>query len=394
MKRTTIGLYEESIGAGEICSAFVPAPLPPDPPLSIDPILQEKLDRAHLALGQLNGVSRFLPDASTLLYTFIRKEAVLSSNIEGTQSSLSDLLMFEADAAPGVPIDDVREVSSYVHALETGMTLLAQGLPPSTHLLLACHRDLLAQGRGSRKAPGEFRKTQNWIGGDRPSRAAFVPPPPLRVMECWGHLENFLNDIPSRTSPLIKAALAHVQFETVHPFHDGNGRIGRLLIPLILIHDKILRHPLLYVSLYFKRHRQTYYDLLQKVRIEGDWEAWLGFFADAVTVSATEAVGLTELLNDLTARDREKVKASGRPGISALQVLDCFIRRPLLNSNQVQKLTKFALPTILRGFKLLEELGIIREITNRQRNRLYCYAKYLDLLNKEPDNHGTGQELV
>jgi len=231
---------------GEKAKAFVPAPLPPCPSIDWSSALREKFDLALLALGRLDSVARLLPDTSVFLYMYVRKEAVLSSMIEGTQSSLSDLLLFELDQEPGVPLDDVQEVSNYVAALNHGLDRLTDGFPLSLRLFKEIHGVLLSKGRGSRQTPGEFRRSQNWIGGTRPGNAAFVPPPADLVPDCMGKLELFLHDEPERTSVLLKAALAHVQFETIHPFLDGNGRLGRLLIALILCEEKVLRQPLLY----------------------------------------------------------------------------------------------------------------------------------------------------
>ena len=283
MKRTLQGRYETISTVGEKAQAFIPSDLPPSPPIVWTPALRERFDNALLALGRLDSVSALLPNVSLFLYTYVRKEAVLSSMIEGTQSSLSDLLLFELDQQPGVPVDDVREVSNYVAAMDHGLKRLREGFPLSLRLLREIHAKLLAQGRGSGKNPGELRTSQNWIGGTRPGNAAFVPPPPQHVPPCMNALELFLHDQPEPTPFLLKAALAHVQFETIHPFLDGNGRLGRLLIALLLCERQVLRQPLLYLSLFFKTHRQTYYELLNRVRLEGDWEAWLDFFAEAGT---------------------------------------------------------------------------------------------------------------
>ena len=286
MKRDLQGHYVTISTVGEAAQAFVPKPLPPNPSLDWMPDLRSKFDQALLALGRLDSISTFLPDISLFLYMYVRKEAVLSSMIEGTQSSLSDLLLFELNMEPGVPLDDVREVSNYVAALDYGLKRLAEGFPLSLRLIKEMHGVLLYKGRGSNQTPGEFRRTQSWIGGTRPGNAAFVPPPADKVLECMSKLELFLHDQPQSTPGLLKAALAHVQFETIHPFLDGNGRLGRLLITLLLCEQKMLREPMLYLSLYFKSHRQYYYELLNGVRLSGNWEAWLDFFADATESSA------------------------------------------------------------------------------------------------------------
>ncbi|MGA8831727.1 MAG: Fic family protein, partial [Desulfomonilaceae bacterium] len=312
MKRTLQGDYVTVSTVGEKARAFVPSPLPPNPPIDWTPELRRKFDQALLALGRLDSVSTLLPETSLFLYMYVRKEAVLSSMIEGTQSSLSDLLLFELDQEPGVPLGDVREVSNYVAALNHGLSRLEEGFPLSLRLIKEIHGVLLTRGRGSNQTPGEFRRSQNWIGGDRPGNAAFVPPPAEEVLECMGKLELFLHDQPEPTPALLKAALAHVQFETIHPFLDGNGRLGRLLITLLLCSRSVLREPMLYLSLYFKTHRQYYYELLNNVRLTGDWEAWLDFFAEAVIVTATQAVETAQQLLDLSNRDRDKISGLGR----------------------------------------------------------------------------------
>jgi Fic family protein len=286
--------------------AFVPMPLPPKPGLAIGTELRDRLDAALLALGRLDSVTSLLPDTSLFLYMYVRKEAVLSSQIEGTQSSLSDLLLFEAEETPGAPLDDVMEVSNYAAAMEHGLKRIQGGFPLSNRLIREIHAILLSKGRGSEKSPGDFRRSQNWLGGTRSGNAVFVPPPPHELHECMGALERWLHDDPEKTPTLVKAALAHVQFETIHPFLDGNGRVGRLLITLLFCVEKILRDPLLYLSLYLKRHRDEYYTLLDRVRREGDWEAWIAFFADGVTESAAGAVETVQrLVKNSQRRSRE-----------------------------------------------------------------------------------------
>ena len=385
MNRGISGQFEHSAGGGEAFDAFVPAPLPPTPALSIDPELQGLLDAAHVALGRLDSLTLLLPDKSTFLYSYIRKEAVLSSQIEGTQSSIADLMLFEAEAAPGVPLDDVREVSCYVNALEHGMARLAEGFPLSTRLFNEMHERLLAHGRGASKSPGEYRRSQNWIGGARPSRATYVPPPPHRVNELMGSLEKFLNDIPERYPSLIKAALAHVQFETIHPYLDGNGRLGRLLIPLVFVKEGVLAEPLLYVSLHFKRHRDTYYDLLQSTRTNGDWEKWLRFFATAVESSARQAVEMVKALNALGNQDRERIAGLGRIAPSCLQVYQTLFRRPVMRIADIGAITAQSANTVNKMLGELTRLGIVEEVTGQKRNRVYQYSAYLAILNRESD---------
>jgi len=382
MKRTLQGQYSTTTTSGESVEAFVPNPLPPTPPLDWTPELRSKFDQALLAIGRLDSVSTLLPDTSLFLYLYVRKEAVLSSMIEGTQSSLSDLLIFELDQEPGVPLDDVQEVSNYIAALNHGLERLASGFPLSLRLMKEVHRILLTKGRGNEKTPGEFRKSQNWIGGTRPGNASFVPPPPEMVMECMGKLELFLHDKPEPTPALIKAALAHVQFETIHPFLDGNGRLGRLLITLLLCEKNVLREPMLYLSLYFKIHRSYYYELLDKVRRTGEWEKWLGFFADAVIATATQAVETAQQLVNLSNQDREKITGLGRAAASILEVHRALIEHPIATSTSLVKKTGFTPATINRALEKLQPLGIVNELTAQKRNRVYSYSSYLDILNR------------
>lgn len=383
MKREMQGHYVRETTSGEAVRAFVPAPLPPNPDIVWDAELRERFDEALLALGRLDGLSERLPHApgdSLVLYAYVRKEAVLSSMIEGTQSSLSDLLRFELDEAPGVPLEDVREVSAYVGALDHGLRRVRSGFPLSTRLLREIHAELMRPGRGARHTPGELRRSQNWIGGTRPGNAAFVPPPAHLVLECMSQLEQFLHDQPTRTSPLLKAGLAHVQFETIHPFLDGNGRVGRLLITLLLCTESVLREPLLYLSLYFKTHRSTYYALLDEVRRSGDWERWLAFFADAVRVTATGAVDTARTLSALTERDEERVRALGRSADTTWQVLRAMTERPIATSPWLVERTGLTAATVNRRLERLGELGIVREITGRERHRVFRYDAYLRTL--------------
>jgi Fic family protein len=366
----------------EKVQAFVPAPLPPRPPIDWTPELRNKFDQALLALGRLDSVSTLLPDTSLFLYMYVRKEAVLSSMIEGTQSSLSDLLLFELDQEPGVPLDDVREVSNYVAALDHGLRLLEDGLPLSLRLFREIHGVLLTKGRGSNQTPGEFRRSQNWIGGTRPGNAAFVPPPAEEVLECMSKLELFLHDQPEPTPVLLKAALAHVQFETIHPFLDGNGRLGRLLIALLLCEQKVLREPMLYLSLYFKTHRQYYYELLNNVRMTGDWEGWLDFFAEAVIVTATQAVETAQQLLDLSNQDRDKISGLGRAAASTLQVHRALMEHPIATSGSLVEKTGITPATVNKALGHLEQLGIVKELTAQKRNRLFSYAGYIEIMSR------------
>jgi len=367
---------------GELVRAHIPTPLPPDPPLAITQADQELIDRANRSLGRLDGLSLMLPDTRLFVYLYVRKEAVLSSQIEGTQSSLSDLLLHESAHAPGVPLDDVAEVSNYVAAVTHGLARMRGGFPLSLRLIREMHELLLAGARGGTKRPGEFRGSQNWIGGARPGVAAFVPPPPEEVLPCMGALELFLHGRPVATPILLRAALAHVQFETIHPFLDGNGRLGRLLIPLLLCAEGVLAEPVLYLSLYFKRHRQAYYAHLQAVRERGDWEGWVRFFMAGVEQTADHAVSLARSILALFEEDRGHVLTLGRPAGTALRVHDALKRHPILSIQQAADHASVSIPAATTAIQHLEQLGLAREITGRQRGKLYLYERYLSLLNE------------
>jgi len=316
------------------------------------------------------------------LYMYVRKEAVLSSQIEGVQSSLSELLLFEIGGQYDVPVEDVREVSNYVAALNKGLSLLKDGLPISLRLIREMHAVLLSGGRGSARMPGEFRTSQNWIGGTRPGNAAFVPPPADKVIACLSDLEKFLNNIPEKYPALLKAALGHVQFETIHPFLDGNGRIGRLLIPMLLCSEGVLREPLLYVSLYFKTYRSLYYELLQRVRTEGDWEGWIEFFLTAVRETSEKATATAGHLRGVAERDREAIKRVGRAAGSALRVHEALLQRPIISIAKITEMTGLWATSAGTAVGHLESLGIVKEITGGKRRRLYKYADYFDVLSE------------
>ncbi|MCY3728172.1 MAG: Fic family protein [Nitrospira sp.] len=383
MQRGESGSYEVTSIGGEHVRAFIPAPLPPKPKLVLDGSLQQRLESAVLALGRLDGVATLLPDEALFLYTYVRKEAVLSSQIEGTQSSLSDLLLFELDEAPGVPLDDVREVSNYVAALEHGLHRLRENFPLSNRLIREIHGVLLSGGRGSNKTPGEFRRSQNWIGGTRPGNALFVPPPHTAVPDCMTSFENFLHAETDGLPVLLRAGLAHVQFETIHPFLDGNGRVGRLLITLLLCHAGVLRQPLLYLSLYFKQHRKIYYDLLNHVRRTGDWEAWLAFFLEGVKLTAEGAVSTAQRLSRMFQEDHNRIEAvGGRRTGSTLRVHDQLKAQPILSLPVVCRATKLSFQTAASAMELLAKNGIAREITGKRRDRLFVYEQYLSILNE------------
>ena len=381
MKRGETGRYRITDAAGEQIKAFVPHPLPPAPPLDLAAI-QTPLEDAQLALGRLDSLTTLLPDPYLFLYTYVRKEAVLSSQIEGTQSSLSDLLMFELQESPGVPVDDVTEVSNYVAAMEHGLQRLRGGFPLSNRLIREIHSELMAKGRGSDKSPGEFRRSQNWIGGSRPGNAHFVPPPPDAVPDCMSDLERFLHTKDVALSATVRAALMHVQFETIHPFLDGNGRTGRLMITFLLCHEGVLQEPLLYLSLYIKQNRDEYYALLDGVRQNGDWEAWIEFFLKGIKQTADSAISTAQRLVTLLSDDRERIQDTGRAAGSALRVQQVLKERPITSISQVCDLSGLSFPAASSAMERLVDLGITREITGRLRNRLYVYDSYLAILNE------------
>ncbi len=383
MRRKTQGHYEVSSTAGERVRAFVPSPLPPAPDIQWNPALRSLFDEALLALGRLDSVSSLLPDTALFQYMYLRKEAVLSSKIEGTQSTLSDLLLYEMEQSPGVPVEDAREVSNYASALDHGVNRIRSGFPLSLRLMNEIHGILLSKGRGSSKTPGMFRSSQNWIGGTRPGNASFVPPPPDKVMECMGKLELFLHDKPVASPPLLKAALAHVQFETIHPYLDGNGRLGRMLVTLVLCERRVLKEPMLYLSLHLKKHRQIYYDLLGKVRSKGDWEAWLEFFAEGVIASAASAVDMSTRALAVFKQDAVSIKGVGRAADSTAAVHRAMMERPLATSGWLVEKTKLTPATVNKSLSHLVRLKIVRELSGRMRNRIFSYGRFVDVLNSD-----------
>jgi Fic family protein len=373
-----LGRYVGTAVAGEKVRAFVPPPLPPVPQLDLLSLLGP-LSEADRAVGRLDGITALVPDTSLFLYMYVRKEAVLSSQIEGTQSTLNDLLRFESDAAAGAPVDDIREVSNYIAAMEHGLARLSK-LPLSLRLIREMHEKLMASGRGMTKQPGAFRTSQNWIGGTRPGNAIFVPPPPQEVMPALHDLESFLHDKKDRLPPLIKAGLAHVQFETIHPFLDGNGRLGRLLITLYLCERGVLRAPLLYLSLYFKQHRETYYRLLQEVRERGAWEAWLEFFLEGIADTANQAFQTANKIVALFQEDRQRIGAEAAAPNSVLRVHELLQTSPYVTAPGARKKSGLALPTVNAALDQLVKLGMVVEVTGKKRGRVYSYRRYLDLL--------------
>ncbi len=351
------------------------------PPLDLGP-LYPAIDRATQALGRLDGITTLLPDPNLFIYLYVRKEAILSSQIEGTQSSLSDLLLFESEHAPGVPLDDVQEVSNYVAAMDHGLERMRNGFPISLRLMRDIHGILLRGGRGADKLPGEFRRSQNWVGGTRPGNATYVPPPSEHVMALMGDLETFLHDETVELPVLVKAALAHLQFESIHPFLDGNGRLGRLLITFLLCAEGALREPMLYLSLYLKSHRVAYYDLLQLVRERGTWETWLDFFLAGVAQTADQATDAATRIIDLFRDDREQISTLGRAASSALRVHDFLKDRLYLSIPAAATDLGLSSPTIAKSVEHLTRLGIINEVTGRRRDRFYVYSRYLQILNE------------
>jgi len=378
-ENSRIGRYIVTAIGGETVRAYVPPPLPPMPPINLESLLS-LLEEANHEIGRLDGISAVIADVDLFLYMYTRKEAVLSSQIEGTQSSLSDLLLFEADEIPGAPLDDVREVSRYVAALTFGLTRLREDFPLSLRLVREMHEILLRDGRGADRSPGEFRRTQNWIGGTRPGNAVFVPPPVTELLPCLSDLEKFLHDAGTGLPILITAGLAHVQFETIHPFLDGNGRLGRLLITLMLCNKRVLSEPLLYLSLYFKTYRDTYYDLLQRVRERGEWEAWLEFFLIGIRDTSRQAIATARRLLALFDEDRAKIAALGRAAASALRVHEELRRDPVVSVSTLSRRTGLSYPTVIKAIQHLTSVKITREATGRQRGRLFIYDRYLAIL--------------
>ena len=380
MKRENTGSYIQTTTNGERVAAFVPKPLPPEPPLHWDGNLASLLAEASSSLGRLDGSARVLPNKELFIDAYIKKEAVLSSQIEGTRSSLSDLYRYEHDE--NVPQgSDVVEVSNYVKAMEHGIARLRGDFPLSNRLIREIHEILLSKGVGENKSPGEFRRSQVWLGGTRPGNAEFVPPPHTHVADCMGHLELFLHATDDGIPPLVRAALAHVQFETIHPFLDGNGRMGRLLITFLLINAGVLSEPVLYLSLYLKTHRRRYYELLDESgRRTGDWEAWLTFFLEGVIETADNAYRTTYRLGRLLDEDRTKIEGAGRRSSSGLKVFGELTKRPELSISQAATATELSFPAASSALELLGELRIVREITGRAAGRVFRYAQYLDIL--------------
>ncbi len=385
-----VGQYERTAVAGETVSAFIPDPLPPtNPPLSLDETTRDLLRSAEQKLSKLDLAAEMVPSIEWFIYAFVRKEAVVSSQIEGTQATLVDLLAFEASAEGGAssePTGDVQEVCNYVEALAYARRQLhsPKGLPLSMRLLNEAHRRLMKGSRGASRQPGEIRRSQNWIGGTGPGNAAFVPPPPHELGRLLSDLEKYIHrgdDLP----PLIRAALVHVQFETIHPYLDGNGRIGRLLITLLLDEWKLLSQPLLYLSLFFKQNRAEYYRLLNTVRLEGAWEAWVTFFLEGVSTVADEAAATARELFVLVNKDRERVLSARSSSVTAARLLELLPRHPMVTIPAIVKLLKTSKPTAAKAVSVLERLGILKETTGRRRDRTYGYSAYMERLRAGTD---------
>jgi Fic family protein len=378
-----VGTYEQTSTAGETVNAFVPAPLPPNnPPLIMDAALSALLQRAEAAIGRLKLAGTMVPSLDWLLYSFVRKEAVVSSQIEGTQATLVDLLMYEvAGKADSVDDEDVRQVCNYVDALSYARKQMhsKNGLPLSIRLLNEAHRRLMKNVLGGSKSPGEIRRSQNWIGGTRPGNAVFVPPPPHLLSKLLGSLEKYIHADDS-LPPLVRAGLLHAQFETIHPYLDGNGRIGRLLITLLLEHLNLLDTPLLYLSLYFKRHRAEYYRLLSAIRTDGDFESWLKYFLDGIAVIADETVATTQNLFSLIGSDRTKILSGRSTSVAGVRLFELLPAHPIITVVEAVRLLKTTKPTATKAVSGLVEAEILSETTGRRRGRAYSYEAYLNLL--------------
>ncbi len=380
MNRADTGSYINTSVGGENVEAFIPNPLPPDPSLVWDGNLATLLSEASSSLGRLDGSARVLPNKELFIDAYIKKEAVLSSQIEGTRSSLSDLYRYEHDGKADIG-SDVVEVSNYVKAMEHGIARLRGGFPLSNRLIREIHEVLMSRGVGDNKTPGEFRRSQVWLGGTRPGNAEFVPPPHTHVAECMGELELFLHASDDGIPPLVRAALAHVQFETIHPFLDGNGRVGRLLITFLLINAGVLNDPVLYLSLYLKTHRNRYYELLNESgRRTGDWEAWLTFFLEGIIETADNAYRTTDRLGRMLDEDRILIGETGRRSGSGLKVFNKLMTRPEISVSQAASATELSFPAASSALQLLGDMGIVNEITGRSAGRVFRYNRYLETL--------------
>lgn len=360
---------------------FVPFPLPPDEPPLVSVRFQDLTRQADLALARLAGVSGLVPSVDWLLYSAIRKEALLTSQIEGTQATLADL--FDEEAGLSISnTDDVEEVTNYLRAFRwvQGQLRAAGGLPIGVRLLCEAHRRLLEGVRGASKQPGEIRRSQNWIGGTRPGNAAFVPPPPQQVPHLLSDLERFIHARDTELPPLIRVALVHAQFETIHPFLDGNGRIGRLLIAALMEHWGLLKEPLMYLSAYLKRYQAEYYQRLSAIRTEGDWEGWVTYFLEGVAVAAADAERSIIDVASLIASDRKRLLASSKAGPIAYRLFEQLPMMPRFSVELVRERLETSFPTANAAVSLLADLGIVAELTGQKKNRIYSYQAYVNLL--------------
>lgn len=381
LKSERSGRLADASYEGALIRAFVPRDLPPEPPLALTPADENLIARANQAIGRLEGIRSTLPDAKLFTYFYVRKEAVLSAQIEGTQSSLSDLLRFESGAMRGVPLDEVEEVSDYIAAMDMGMLALSAGRSIDPELIGNVHWTLTKSGRGAHLTPGKLRHEQNWVGGASPFDAEYVPPPAARVPDLVESLTRYVRE--SNAPTLVKAALAHAQFETIHPFFDGNGRLGRLLVTLILQAEQVIMDPLLYLSLYFKQHRSIYYESLQRVRFDGDWEQWLRFFMQGVLEVSRQAVETASQLLALVETDRARIRGELKTSASsALRVLDALARRPVTTAKQVVEASGVTLPTALSTLAAFRTKGIVAELTGGKKNRVFAYSGYLEVINR------------
>ena len=379
MERKQFGKYtKSSLVASEEYKVYIPNALPPKPIINMAEI-SGWLEKANIAIGELNGVVEAAPDPSVINYIYVRKEAVLSSQIEGTQSTLDDLMKHESGAAAGVPVDDVAEVSTYVAAMNHGIKRIQNGFPLSVRLIREIHKILLTNSRGRNKTPGEIRRSQNWLGGTRPGNARFVPPPPDMVSGLMSDLEKFIH-AKDKIPVLVKAALIHQQFETIHPFLDGNGRVGRLLITLFLTDQNFLRSPFLYLSLFFRQHRDLYYEKLSIPRKNGDWEKWVNFFLEGTAITAADAKKTLFNIKKLFSADDEKIAGLGRARGSAEQVFTAFKQKPLLTIAEITRQTKLSKPTAISSVNHLIDLGIISNKSEKKWGQIYSYNGYAGLL--------------
>lgn len=361
--------------------AFVPAPLPPHPEIQVGGVLQEHLEVASRELGRLDGITLLLPDPALFIYMYGRKEAVLSSQIEGTQSSLSDLLLFESDDLSDDAPPDIREVANYIAAMDHGLSRLEGGFPLTLRLIREIHGVLMEGVRGGTKDPGEFRKSQNWVGGSSPSKARFVPPPEHEMRTALGALESFIHDDSVRIPLLIKAGLVHAQFETIHPFLDGNGRVGRLLVTFMLCAGGALSKPLLYLSLFLKQHRDEYYEHLQRIRTHGEWEQWLRFYLEGIGVVAKQATETARRMLLLFEKDRERINDLRTGRTTALRVHDLLRYHAIISIPRAARELEVSKQTAGAAISRLQDLGIVVEQTGKIRHRQFAYRSYVELLN-------------